>query len=221
VILENNGTLDKYMGDAIMAFFGAPLDDSRHPRKACLTAIRMFERLTKKQAEWKRQGIPVLSLGMGLSTGNVVVGNLGSKLRFDYSVIGDNVNLASRLEGLCKIYGVQIIIPEQTRIHLDESFVCRELDLVRVKGRQAPVTIYELIGRKAAGNDVSAWIAHFEKGLACYRAQDFEAAIRHFEQVRLSKPEDRPAQMFINRCRTLAQEPVKPGWDGVWIFREK
>jgi adenylate cyclase len=228
VILENGGTLDKYMGDAIMAFFGAPLDDVHHPRKACLTAIRMFERMEQRQAEWKDQGIPMLSLGMGLSTGRVVVGNLGSRRRFDYSVIGDNVNLAARLEGLCKVYGVKIIIPEQTRIHLDDSFVCRELDRVRVKGRQAPVTIYELIGQGDAGDADFAWISHFERGLTCYRNQDFDTAIRHFEHVLDLKPKDCPAQLFITRCRTLIQTPdvceplLETGaWDGVYTFKEK
>jgi adenylate cyclase len=228
VILENGGTLDKYMGDAIMAFFGAPLDDTRHPQKACLTAIRMFERLEQLQAEWERQGVPILSLGMGLSTGQMVVGNLGSRRRFDYSVIGDNVNLASRLEGLCKIYGVKIIIPEQTRMHLDGAFVCRELDRVRVKGRQAPVTIYELIGQKKMGDPVFTWISHFENGLACYRNQDFGTAIRHFEDVLGAKPKDRPARLFITRCRTLIQTPETCSplletdeWDGVWTFTEK
>jgi adenylate cyclase len=228
VILENGGTLDKYMGDAIMAFFGAPLDDSRHPRKACLTAIQMFERLAVKQAKWQQQGIPVLSLGMGLSTGNVIVGNLGSRRRFDYSVIGDNVNLASRLEGLCKVYGVKIIIPEQTRMHLDASFVCRELDLVRVKGRQAPVKIYELIGKKPVASASPAWVIDFEKGLACYRNQNFDTAMRHFEHVRQSKPEDSPARLFITRCRTLMENPEicehpleTDQWDGIWTFKEK
>jgi len=211
-----------------MAFFGAPLDDNRHPRKACLTAIRMFERLEQRKAEWKQQGIPVLSLGMGLSTGPVVVGNLGSRRRFDYSVIGDNVNLASRLEGLCKIYGVKIIIPEQTRIHLDDSFVCRELDSVRVKGRQAPVMIYELISQGEAADAEAAWITRFETGLTCYRNKDFDSAIRHFEDVLGSRPEDGPARLFISRCHTLKQTPeiCEPlletdEWDGVWTFKEK
>jgi adenylate cyclase len=228
VILENGGTLDKYMGDAIMAFFGAPLDDVRHPRKACLTAIRMFERLEQRKTKWEHQGIPILSLGMGLSTGRVVVGNLGSRRRFDYSVIGDNVNLASRLEGLCKVYGVKIIIPEQTRIHLDDAFVCRELDRVRVKGRQAPVTIYELIGQRDAENADVTWISRFENGLTCYRNRDFDTAIHHFEHVLRTMPEDRPARLFITRCRTLIQTPdvcdplLETGaWDGVYTFKEK
>jgi adenylate cyclase len=138
------------------------------------------------------------------------------------------VNLASRLEGLCKVYGVKIIIPEQTRIHLDDAFVCRELDRVRVKGRQAPVTIYELIGQRDAENADVTWISRFENGLTCYRNRDFDTAIHHFEHVLRTMPEDRPARLFITRCRTLIQTPdvcdplLETGaWDGVYTFKEK
>ncbi|MCF8092808.1 MAG: adenylate/guanylate cyclase domain-containing protein [Desulfotignum sp.] len=221
VILDNGGTLDKYMGDAIMAFFGAPLDDDQHPEKACQAAIQMCERLDEKRKEWIDQGLPDLRFGVGLSSGPMVVGNLGSNRRFDYSVIGDNVNLAARLEGLSKVYGIEVIISEQTRNRLDDSFVCRELDMVQVKGRQAPVRIFELLGRGASTADAHAYVENFEQGLLCYRQQSFETAINLFEKTLLLKPADRPSQLFIQRCQHLMAKPKNENWDGTWTFTQK
>jgi adenylate cyclase len=222
VILDNGGTLDKYMGDAIMAFFGAPVHDADNPIKACQTAILMCEHLHDKRLEWASQGLPALKIGVGLNTGPMIVGNLGSTRRFDYSVIGDHVNLASRLEGLSKVYGVKIIISEYTRNRLESSdIVCRELDIVRVKGKAEPVRIYELMGKDYFTDNTYAFVEQFEKGLHCYRRQDFPQAIQAFEKTLVLKPMDKPSRFFIQRCHSLDKKSLGPDWDGIWAFTQK
>ncbi|CCK78938.1 CHASE2 domain-containing protein [Desulfobacula toluolica] len=221
VILDQGGTLDKYMGDAIMAFFGAPVYNAGNASDACRTAILMFERLHDKRKEWVHKGLPSLWIGIGINTGPMVVGNLGSVRRFDYSVIGDHVNLASRLEGLSKVYGVKMLISEYTRNHLDSEFTCRELDIVRVKGKEEPVRIYELLGKDYFTNGAYAFVDSFEQGIACYRDRSFRKAIRCFEDTLAIKPEDKPSQMFIQRCITLEKKTLPADWDGTWNFSQK
>lgn len=222
VILKNGGTLDKYMGDAIMAFFGAPVHDPNHPSQACQTAIDMFERLYEKRAQWVSQGLPDLRIGIGINSGPMVVGNLGSSQRFDYSVIGDHVNLASRLEGLSKVYGVKTLISEYTRDLIKKtSLVCREMDTVRVKGKQKPVRIFELLGKDYFTNNTYTFVDSFEEGLKLYREKSFEKAIVFFNKTLALKPEDKPSQLFVKRCRTLAQHPPTEDWDGTWTFTQK
>jgi adenylate cyclase len=221
VILDHGGTLDKYMGDAIMAFFGAPILDTNNASKACMSAIKMCERLHEKRKEWALKGLPSLRIGIGLNTGLMVVGNLGSARRFDYSVIGDHVNLASRLEGISKVYGVKIIISENTRNHLGPDFTCRELDKILVKGKKEPVLIYELLGKDYFTKGTYAFVDSFEKGLACYRDRAFLKAIGYFEDTLLLKPGDYPSQLFIERCHLLEKEALPPDWDGTWTFTHK
>ena len=221
VILDHGGTLDKYMGDAIMAFFGAPLHDEDHASKACRTAIRVCERLQKKRKEWVAQGLPFLKIGMGLNTGKMVVGNLGSERRFDYSIIGDHVNLASRLEGLSKVYGVKMIISKYTRNRIGPEFTCRELDVVQVKGKSKPVRIYELMEKDTFTAGSYSFVKTFEKGLACYRNRSFPKAMVHFEKTLSLKPGDKPSQLFIHRCRTLEGQTLSESWDGTWEFSHK
>lgn len=221
VILEHGGTVDKYMGDAIMAFFGAPIHDPQNGTKACQTAIMMFERLHEKRVEWSSKGVPSLWLGMGINTGPMVVGNLGCAKRFDYSVIGDHVNLASRLEGISKVYGVKIVISEYTRNALGPEFKCRELDNVRVKGRQQAVRIYELLGKDYFTDGLYAFVDSFERGLACYREGSFIRAIDFFKETLSLKPDDKPSQLFIHRCYTLEKEELQTSWDGTCIFDQK
>ncbi|NWH04916.1 CHASE2 domain-containing protein [Desulfobacter latus] len=222
VILEQGGTLDKYMGDAVMAFFGAPIATLRDPVKACKAAITMCEKIHDKRIEWERNGLPSLHIGVGLNTGTMVVGNLGSAKRFDYSVIGDHVNLASRLEGLSKIYGVKIIISEYTKVHLEDStLVTRELDQVRVKGRKAAVRIFELLGNDYFTAGSYTFIETFEEGLTAYRKREFPEALKHFEKTLTLKPADKPSLLFQERCRTLSAAPPAADWDGTWNFTQK
>ncbi|MFP4397967.1 MAG: adenylate/guanylate cyclase domain-containing protein, partial [Desulfonatronovibrio sp.] len=221
VVLKNHGTLDKYMGDAIMAFFGAPEDMPDHAMTAQRTAIEMLERLYECRENWCFPGIDRVEIGVGLSSGEVIVGNMGSENRFDYTVMGDQVNLASRLEGLTKEYGVKILVSEFTRQQSGEELAYREIDLVRVKGKQKPVAVYEPLGKDYFTGGKFAFIPPFEKGLTAYRNQNWDQAVELFNAVLEIKPEDKPALIYIDRCRKMAQSPPGEGWDGVWIMTTK
>lgn len=148
VLLAQRGVLDKFIGDAIMGFWGAPQEEPEHARRACETALAMMERLAVLKNNWVRRGLPEINIGIGVNSGSMIVGNMGSEKRFDYTVIGDNVNLASRLEGLNKQYNANIIISQFTYQRVKDFFECRYLDKVNVKGKNIPVEIYELLGRK-------------------------------------------------------------------------
>jgi len=150
IVVKHGGTIDKFMGDAIMALYGAPIHFPDHARRACATAMEMIETLKRLDQEWVGQGRPSLKIGVGINSGPVAVGNMGSDTLFDYTAIGDNVNLAARMEGLNKYYGTDIIISGFTAEALNGEFLLRELDLVRVKGKKQPVAIYELLGKSPA-----------------------------------------------------------------------
>jgi len=154
-ILEHDGTVDKYIGDAIMAIYGAPVFSESHPEQACRTAIEMLTALKRVRKDWQSQGFPDINIGIGINTGRMVVGNMGSEERFDYTVLGDSVNLASRLEGLTKNYGAGIIISESTQQKID-GFITRDLDLVRVKGKDKPIRIFELLGEGQPSSELVA-----------------------------------------------------------------
>ena len=148
IIIKNQGLVDKFMGDAIMAFWGAPLDQPDHAEMACLSSLEMMDKLRELQKKWKKEGIPSFDIGIGLNSGEAIVGNMGSSNRFDYTAMGDNVNLASRLEGLNKTYGTNIIISENTYKIVKDKFKTKKLGTVTVKGKKKPVVIYELLARK-------------------------------------------------------------------------
>jgi len=148
IVINTDGTLDKYIGDAIMAFWGAPIEMSDHSLKACRAALEMMEALKVMNHKWEKEGKPILDIGIGINTGDMVVGNMGSSSRMDYTLMGDNVNLGSRLEGTNKFYGTNIIISEFTYQYVKDDVIARELDLIRVKGKALPVKIYELIDLK-------------------------------------------------------------------------
>jgi adenylate cyclase len=148
IIIENEGLVDKYMGDAIMAFWGAPLDQPNHAELACKSGLEMMEKLKELQKKWKKEGIPTFDIGIGLNSGEAIVGNMGSSKRFDYTVMGDNVNIASRLEGLNKTYGTNIIISENTYKIVKDKFKTKKLGTVKVKGKEKSISIYELLSKK-------------------------------------------------------------------------
>jgi len=148
IIIKNQGLVDKFMGDAIMAFWGAPLDQPDHAEMACLSSLEMMDKLRELQKKWKKEGIPSFDIGIGINSGDAIVGNMGSSNRFDYTAMGDNVNLASRLEGLNKTYGTNIIISRNTYNIVKDKFKTRKLDTVKVKGKEKPIVIYELLSRK-------------------------------------------------------------------------
>jgi adenylate cyclase len=221
VVFRHNGLLDKYIGDAIMAVYGAPLHDPEHAYRACRSALEMMEELRALRARWDSQGLPPLNIGIGINTAVMVVGNMGSELRFDYTVMGDGVNLASRLEGANKEYGANIIVSESTWEQVRDRLATRELDVVRVQGKVQPTRIFEVLGTPPLGPDYAALSGPFEAGLRAYRAHQWEDAIRRFQQALEAVPGDPPSGLCIQRCKTFMAAPPPPGWDGVYTMQTK
>ena len=221
IVFDNNGTVDKYIGDAIMAFYGAPIADDLHPLRACRTAIRMSEQLDSLRQQWRDRGLPTVRIGVGINTAVVRVGNFGSDLRFDYTVIGDGVNLASRLEGANKQYGTELLISETTRERVHNELPTRELDLIQVKGRQRPTRIFELLGEGPLEPAAADRVARFESALSAYRDRDFEAAMAAFLELAEADPPDPPTRIYVDRCRQLLETPPPEHWDGVFVMTSK
>jgi len=220
IIMASGGIVDKYIGDAIMAFWGAPLDQPDHAMRASEASLTMVEKLAQLREKWKKEGFPSIDIGIGMNTGDAVIGNMGSHQRFNYTCMGDNINLGSRLEGLTKEYAVQIIISESTRKLLPKVYIVRELDSVRVKGKYEPITIYELVGKQGHTLEKKiSVIALFENALAKYRAQQFEAAKKLFEKA--AALGDETSNIFSRRCDHFLKEKPPKDWDGVWVMKTK
>ena len=213
LVLESGGTLDKYIGDAVMAIWAAPVDLPDHAARACDVALRMQEALVDLNKRWKAEGKPEVAIGIGINTGPMSVGNMGTPARFDYTVLGDQVNLGARLEALTKEYGVDILVGEATAKAAGPTFVFREVDVVRVKGRAGAAPVYELVGR-AGGVSVDD---RFAVALATYRQRDFATARTQFAEL----TEDATAQLMAKRCAELAMSPPPDDWDGVYEQRSK
>jgi adenylate cyclase len=211
LVFEHEGTLDKYMGDAVMAFYGAPIAFDRHPHAACQTALDMMDELHRLQNNWRERGLPEMDIGIGINTGVVSVGNMGSANRFDYTVLGDHVNLGSRLEGLNKPYGSHIIVSEYTYAAVKDEYTFRELDFVAVKGKKEPVRIYELLHKGQIDPEHDGWIDEFHKGLALYRQQEWDQAIAIFKSLE----QDPTSQIYVGRCEDMKANPPGADWDGV------
>ncbi len=221
IIHEHRGTIDKYMGDAIMAFWGAPLHDSQHARHALEAAMEMLKRLEALRPQFKAKGWPEIRAGIGLNTGIMSVGNMGSQFRMAYTVLGDAVNLGSRLEGTTKAYGVQIIVSESTKNAVPE-YLYRELDRVRVKGKDKPVVIYEPIGlREEADDRLVAEIAEYEQALEHYRQQRWEAAKEQFAKHCGKYPNCMLYRIYMERIEHFMENPPGENWDGVYVFTTK
>ncbi len=220
-IHAQRGTVDKYIGDAIMAFWGAPLADADHARHAVLAALAMKTRLAALQPELQAHGWPALRMRIGVNTGVMNVGNMGSEFRMAYTVLGDAVNLASRLEGAAKQYRATIVISETTRAAVPE-IACRELDLVRVKGRTQPVTLFEPLGLLA---DLDAptqqALAAHHQALASFRAQQWPLAQVAFETLAQAWPQEPLYSLYLTRIDALQRDPPGPDWDGVCNLTEK
>jgi adenylate cyclase len=223
IILKNEAMLDKYIGDAIMAIFGAPIPRPDNAKVACLTALEIQEALAAHHSRPDRDPrMPTFVTRIGLHTGKMVVGNIGSSSRLDYTAIGDTVNLASRLEGVNKVFGTKIIISETTYEGAKEWIVARPLDFLRVKGKAIPVRIFELVGaRGTVARPIEEKIGRFEEGLTLYFAKDFARAGKIFESILASDPTDGPSTTYVNRCAELAQVTLPDNWDGVYILTSK
>lgn len=221
IVFKYEGTLDKYMGDAIMAIYGAPLELPDHPQRACYSALEMIESLRKLNEKWIKEGKTPLDIGIGINTGVMMVGNMGSQQRFDYTVMGDAVNLGSRLEGANKSYQTNIIISESTYERIKNDFFCMELDSVRVKGKKVPVKIYQLLGRDNLPGNRKEAVSFFHQGLELYKKQKWDDALEFF-QTALAKDSDlSAARLYIQRCLELKINPPPPDWDGVFIMKTK
>jgi adenylate cyclase len=223
IILKNEAMLDKYIGDAIMAIFGAPIPRPDNAKVACLTALEMQAALAAHHARPDRDArMPVFLTRIGLNTGKMVIGNIGSSSRLDYTAIGDTVNLASRLEGANKMYGTTILISETTYDQAREGIVARQLDFLRVKGKAIPVRIYELVGAPGSvPSTVTDKIGMFEEGLQLYRQRAFDRAADLFRKVTTLDPHDGPSAAYVKRCAELQQVSLPDDWDGVYILTSK
>lgn len=216
IILDHHGTLDKFIGDAIMAFWNAPLPEPRHAERACTAAIAQVKALKQLQPRWAARGYPAIDIGCGLNTGDAVIGNMGSTDRFDYTAMGDTVNLASRLESLTKTYGVHIIVSETTHAFVKEKFNCRKLDAVKVKGKKISVTIYEL----CIQHD-EKFVKKYEEGLEHYFKRQFKKAMSEFKKSLALKENDVSCNLFIERCAHFINEPPTKDWDGSYEMKTK
>lgn len=222
IIFRHQGTLDKYIGDAVMAIWGAPFDSEDHAAKCCAAAVHMLAKLGELQKDWRTRGLPELDIGIGINTGIASVGNMGSSLRYGYTAMGDSVNLASRLEGLNKEYGTRIVISESTRDQVHgEDLLFRELDLIRVKGKLQPVTIFEVLSTEAAADGGKELVELFGRGRTAYKRQEWRTAKSVFEEILLRWPEDTPAQIFLARCAEYLEAKPANNWDGVYEMKHK
>ena len=217
IILAEEGTVDKFEGDAIMAFWGAPLPQEDQALRACRTALEQQAALLELNRIFREKHLPPLAMRIGLHTGEAVVGNLGSQNRFDYTVIGDTVNLAARLEGLNKFYGTFILVSETTAGECGDAVEFQELDRVAVKGRETPVVVYQPLALKNGLTPEEALVREeFAEGLAWYRQGNFSQAAALWQNILAKNPEHGPARMFLGRCQEFLYSPPPPDWDGVF-----
>lgn len=221
VLLPHGGTLDKLIGDAIMMYFGCPIPDTRHASRACRGALAMQARMVALNERWGRESLPRLRTRIGINTGRAVAGNMGTDTIFNYTIIGDCVNLASRLEGANKEYRTLIIIGEETWRIVRDEFETRELDWIRVKGKSQPVAIYELVAEAGGLDPVRQHLVMaFAEGLRLYRAQQWAAARAAFVEAQLIDSQDGPSAVFASRCAYYETHPPDT-WDGVYVMQGK
>ncbi|MCE2950649.1 MAG: adenylate/guanylate cyclase domain-containing protein [Alphaproteobacteria bacterium] len=227
IVLIYKGTIDKYIGDSIMAFWGAPEEDPRAAINACKAALKCSKRLETLNQQWRLKGLPALPTRIGLNFGEVIVGNMGSADRMNYTIIGDQVNLASRLEGINKVYHTYMLISEFVHDALQGSFLTRPLDIVAVKGKEKGVRIFELVAQYtedpefAATPEQELWCDLTAQAFEKYLARDWEGSIALYEQVLMKKPKDPVAILYIERCKAFINEPPPEDWDGVLHLHTK
>jgi adenylate cyclase len=223
IVFKYDGMLDKYEGDAIMAVFGAPLEHGNHAVQACAAALMMQTQLIKLRELWGKQNRPKLEARCGINSGDMVVGNMGSERRFDYTVMGDAVNLGARLEAANKEYGTSIMIGVNTFTEAGDQIIARELDLLRVMGKNEPVKVYELVGLKEQGiSDKKKQVLDlFHEGYKHYRQKDWQNAKKYFSQVLTIDHADGPSKTYIKRCDLFIKTPPAENWDGVYTMLKK
>ncbi|NLI78495.1 MAG: GAF domain-containing protein [Candidatus Riflebacteria bacterium] len=222
IIFKNGGILDKYIGDAILSVFGTPFPSGEDADRAVTTAVEMMRALRALNVARAEAGQPPLGIGIGINTDKVLVGNIGSLKRMDYTVIGDGVNLASRLESACKFYHAGILVSELTLRQLKRSYLTREVDCLRVKGKQQPVWVHEVFDPEAVpGSGFQDFLGHYRRGQQAYRGRDFPGAGRAFLEAEKIRPDDHLVKMYLERCEIFVDHPPPADWDGVWTMKEK
>ena len=221
IIIEQGGTIDKYIGDAIMALFGAPLDMADHARRSCRTALKMVAVLGELGKEWATQGRPQVRIGVGINSGVAAVGNMGSDRLFDYTAIGDNVNLASRLEGLNKYYGTNILLSQATVKSLDEDFILRQVDLVQVKGKAHSLEVFELLGEGTPDPELAQFLEAYQRGLKLYRERSWVESAAAMEEALSLRHTDLVARRYLLLSHKYQKDPPGPDWDAVTVMADK
>ncbi len=222
IILKYEGTVDKFEGDAIIAFFGAPNELENHAATACRASIEMQKRLAVLRNKWKTEGKPELLMRIGLCSGPAVIGNMGSKSRMNYTMMGDTVNTAARLEGANKVYGTYTLVGETTARTAVDGFVFRKIDTINVVGKKDPVSIYQLVGFEGEEDATLREILDlYARGLQAYQSQKWDLAIGFFNQVLSLSPEDGPSLNMLKRCQALFENPPDKDWDGSFVLKQK
>ncbi|MBT9317662.1 MASE1 domain-containing protein [Leptothoe spongobia] len=223
VIFEHRGTLDKFIGDAIMAVFGSPIPQEDHAQRAVITAIGMQQQLDHFNQQQQSQGRPTLQIGIGINSDDVITGNIGSSKRMEFTAIGDGVNLTSRIESATKFYGCSIIISENTYALCKDTIWVRELDYVCVRGKRQPVYLYEVLGLRShpLTPTQQEQIDLYAKGRTLYQQRQFDLAAKTFSQLLRHNPDDQATRLYVKRCQQLQQEPPSSDWDGSWQLQEK
>ena len=223
IIFSNQGTLDKFEGDAIMAFWGAPIPQADHAMRACRTSIEMFDTLDIMRREWKKDGRPDINIRIGLNTGDMIVGNMGGLGRFDYTVIGDSVNLAARLESANKQYHTRLMLGDRTYKMVSDRIIARELDKLVVMGKTEPVTVYELIqlASRPMAPEQLQFLELYQQALTLYRSRQWSAAVAGFEKALKVNRGDHTCQIYIERSHLYESMPPPDDWNGVFILRTK
>jgi adenylate cyclase len=222
IVFNTQGTLDKYIGDAVMAFWGAPFEESDHAVRSCRAALAMMQRVAELREEWQAAGHPRLDIGIGLNTGTASVGNMGSKLRYGYTAMGDVVNLSSRLEALNKEFRTHILAgPATYDAARNAGFLFRELDLIQVHGKLKPVTIYELIGWQEEAVQHAERLSEFVRARTCYLQRDWLEAQKIFQSILDRWPDDGPSRTYWKRCQDYLFEAPTESWDGVFVMTHK
>ncbi|MFO7884918.1 MAG: adenylate/guanylate cyclase domain-containing protein [Desulfobacteraceae bacterium] len=222
IILANQGTVDKFEGDAIIAFFGAPGILKDHAQKACNAVLQMHKRLDRLNVQWTEKGLPEIKMRIGLCTGKAIVGNMGTHKRMDYTMMGDTVNIAARLEGANKIYKIYSLAAESTVDMLDNTIITRKTDHIKVIGKTTPLAVYQLMDFAHNLSEHQMNLIHtYETGLHHYQKQEFKSAATCFSSVLKTAPSDGPAAVMLKRCAHFTANPPPPGWTGIFVQEKK
>jgi adenylate cyclase len=221
IIFDNSGTIDKYVGDMVMAFWGAPLDDPDHRLHAVQAALEMLEKVEELKGEFLERGFPEVNIGVGINSGFMNVGDMGSSYRRSYTVLGDAVNLGSRLEGITKVYGVKLLIGEETCDHL-EGFLCRLVDKVQVKGKEKSIRIYQPICQeKDASEELVGMVDEYHRAYQKYLEQNWDEAESMFTNLKKRDPGTLLYDIYLERIPDLRSQVLEADWDGTFRHMEK